>query len=56
MYLYNECFNFNDEKNINENKQKGRSPHINEIKYHIYTQMNYEEYYAEFVQKTDEFL
>ena len=41
---------------IYKDGQKGSSPHINEITYHMYTQMKYEEYYAEIDQKTDEFL
>ena len=35
---------------------KKKDPHINEIAYHLYMQMKYEECYAEIDQKTDEFL
>ena len=43
-------------RTIYGNRQKGRAPHINEFKYHIYTQMKYEEYYSDIDQKTHEFL
>ena len=43
-------------KNIPKIDQIQRPPQINEIKYHMYAQMKYEEYYAEIEKKTDEFL
>ena len=42
-------------KTIDKNRQTGRAPHINEIKYHIHTLMKYEKYFAELDQRTDEF-
>ena len=39
------------EKTIYKNRQIVRAPHINKIKYHIYTQMGYDEYYAEIDKK-----
>ena len=38
------------------NRQNGRAPHIDEIKYHIYMQMKYMEYYAEIDKKLMNFL
>ena len=42
-------------KKIYKKRQEERLPHVDEIKYHICTQMKYEAYYAKFDQKNDEF-
>ena len=40
---------------IYRNRERGRAAHINEIKYHINTQMKYD-YYVEIDQKTEKIL
>ena len=40
-------------KSIYKDRQRGRAPHINEIKNHSYMQMKYEEYYSKINQKTE---